>query len=221
MIPYFFDFCIPEAAHRGIVLLQRVGLHGIKTLLKHLIVDRFRGEYDKHILDLNPLVPEEAVREFLERGQVQKVRFIKHGISPDVADKLSGIARQRKGEIEYSIAMHEKGWLRLDSIMDYLEGQRHLRDVYEVDVEYDNVKIEVEMGDRQRTLDLGHPDRFKASFDVTRDIAEGRTASQPLPVSVRSAATYSENWREELAYSHEQQDKHLGNCQRSFQNSAK
>lgn len=125
------------------------------------------------MLDLNPLVPEEALREFLERGQVQRVRFIKHGISPDFAERLSGIARQRRGEIEYSVTMHEKGWLRLDSIIDYLEGQRNLRDVYELDVEYDNVKVEVEMGDRQRTLDLGHPDRFKASFDVTRDIVEG------------------------------------------------
>lgn len=177
LLPFYFCFYIPDGeSTRGVLILQRFGIYGIKGLveidLKHYIEKKLNL-----ILEINPLAPADMMKKFLDRGRVTKIRFIKYEI-PRYLDKYfdkEGKFEEIGGYVEVRYVagrnknMPIKGYL--EQIID--QNQNPSQVIELPDYEYENLKVEVTMGDSVRTLNLLKPDKLNTSYDITNDIEYG------------------------------------------------
>ena len=92
---------------------------------------------------------------------------------------------ENDGYLEFIINAERKGHLPLvDKIRRVLAGQTEVKSMYEIrDYDYDNVKIELDINGRTRTIDLCHIERLRTYFDVTENVKIG-TNGHPTFTSI-------------------------------------
>jgi len=174
MEPFFFLFYLPDEFKKGILLAQRTGLSGVKTLLADLVTKDFKVLYPDYRLDVFPLMPEQAIQALLQKSRLSEIRFIKSEIPSDYAEKFNKNNQAQDGEMEVILRPRRKGYLNPGALMDIFSRKKTANDFLEMeDFEPDNIKAEIESNGRRRIIDFGHPDRFRASFEITDDIALG------------------------------------------------
>lgn len=175
LIPMYFRFYVPDNSTKGILLAQTFGASGLKQIIENIIVTYFRHQYPEYILEIKPLVPSEAVEQFLKSATINKVRFIKHSIPSDYADVFRQNAGEREGEIELMFKPKDKHLFSLDKMLKYFDGDLELGELYEVDdFEYDNIKVEMTVGTENKTLNFLYPHRISAAFNATTTVARGK-----------------------------------------------
>ena len=179
------------ASNLGFLILQRTGQLGIKRLLSEDFNQEFSGLYPQFHLEINPLVPEQLVEDYLSRGRITKIRFVRNSIPTDFADFVNsgGNFRQTTGSMEYSIKVGRGQRISVPvPIRQFLNGERNLNNLLELQsFEYDNVKIQLELGGSSRTIDLSHLGRLRAHYDVGDDVEIGENG-HPLFDSIDGIA---------------------------------
>ncbi|MBF0383474.1 MAG: hypothetical protein HQL69_20840 [Magnetococcales bacterium] len=175
MIPFYWDFCLPERSNKGIMLVQSFGNMGIREQIRSHIETTFAAQFPEHILDIRPLVPENAVRKFFEDGEVHKLAFIRHTISSDYANQFLPGAGEREGEMELAFKPKDKYiFSHLEGLIRYFRGDCEIDEVFEFEgFEYDNIKAQIQVNGKIRTVSLSDPRKIASRFDVDRDLEKG------------------------------------------------
>lgn len=172
--PFFFDFHFPENSQKGILLIQRTGVSGIKGLLESIIDADFKKLYQEYIIDIRPLMPAQAAKKLISSGKISKVRFVQHKIPSDIADRFNGDQKPQEGDLEIVLRPQRKGILRNIPLMEILDGKRGIQELIEMEnFEPDNIKVEIDIEGKRRIIDFGNLGRLKAAFDITDDVAFG------------------------------------------------
>ncbi len=108
---------------------------------------------------------------------MQEIRFIRHSLSSDITDAM-GDGNQARGSMELVVKIKSAQRFPFERrIRRCLNGKRKVQELIELEETrfvYDNVKIVVKVGGRDRTVDLGNPKRLRATFDVTDRVQIGR-----------------------------------------------
>lgn len=180
--PFFFIFFLPKNYKQGILLSQRTGLGGVKTLLYQLISREFRKSHPEYVLTMLPMMPQQAIEALMKKSQLAEIRFIQSEISSDVAEKFNENKQPQDGEMEIILRPKRKGYLNMGGLLGLFSGQRKASDFLTMeDFEPDNVKAEIILASgRRRVIDFGQPERIRASFDITRDIVLGEDSHPEL-----------------------------------------
>lgn len=192
MLPFYFLFDLPEARTMGFLLLQRAGIYGIHSTLTTILGDLFMKKFKDYRLLINPLIPEGLMDQYLGKdSEMTEIRFIRHSLSGDISTGLSKQGKEKGGTMELIVKLKEKGDFPFRSnVRRVLSGQRELQnliELQEVRFPYDNVKIKVRAGGEERLVDLGHPERLRAAYDVTDDV-EFSASGHPTYESIAKAA---------------------------------
>lgn len=169
MLPFFYGIYTPEEGTECICVFQRFSNFGFKTIFEDALVDYFKENYSNYRLALNPLLPSDYINNFINDGRILKLRLLKNGLPEDLADALGNNHNETS---ELIIKAEPRGDLHImDRIRRILNGERTVTQAFEVQgFEYDNVKIEVRVGNTTRTLDLSELENITGYFDITEDV---------------------------------------------------
>lgn len=173
LIPYYFAFYLPAGCDYGVALLQKMGAFGIKAIIGDLIKEPFKDFYENLTLNIRPLAPADAAKNALQYD-IHEVRFIQHAIPADVADKFLR-KRNPQGKITITVETSEDPMSKLNGLLGKLiNGQSEIPDLLEFDdFTPDSLKAVIQMGDRQRIMEISERVRFRPSFDITEEVEIG------------------------------------------------
>jgi hypothetical protein len=191
MSRYYFLFSIPTGRTKGIVLLQKIGAYGIATAVQKLLVTRFKAEHPDYRLDFKPLSTEGVFDHFMENGHIRKVRFVRFNL-PKTMEKLFEVGHEEiKGSAEVVIRLRgTPGASFTRRIRKYLSGEANVKNLIELGEEHfepNNVKFEMSINGKQRTLSMADPTDIRGEFDVTSQVKLGRD-NNPLFASIDNVA---------------------------------
>jgi len=176
LFPFYFLFAMPASEDcQGLLLLQRTGNKGVKTLLEK---DMRNWISDKNcLLNMAPLIPRDIVHQLLEQGRIAKIRLVRYEIPPDIADAVyqDGYSR-RGGRMELVIQANRGGRLGIGEkvsnfLQSFLRGEKQISDFMEIQgFDYQNVKLEIAIGGGRRTVDFVHLDKIRPQYNITDDV---------------------------------------------------
>lgn len=186
-VPYYFRVHIPKAGDQGVLILQRLGGGGITSIIKPIIRDHFGAKFDKHTLDIAPMVPDFVFKRYLTAGTPKSVTFIKNSIPADYADRVAGKRQEMKGSVEVTVKSSERSFFRLQQLAK-AASVGNIASVYTFD-EFvpDQVKMKVDVGGKIRTINLNNHANLRASFDITDKVQED-ASGYPNKKDVSAAA---------------------------------
>ena len=172
LIPYYFLFEVYPGADEGILILERFGQGGIKGALGSDLLGYMEERFPDVRLDIRPLVPQQLIDQFLRNGRIVRIRLIRFGIPSDIANRYDVGHEEEEGKAEFRITAKRGRHLPfVDRIGAVLGRRLEVNRFLEVSgFEYDSVKVEIELGGRRRTIDLLHPEHFRASTDVSDEV---------------------------------------------------
>jgi len=190
MLPFYFLAGFPYNADEAILLMQRIGQLGMKSVLCEKFQEFFYEIYPGIRVEFYPLVPTDLINEYLNNGRILRAHFIKYGLPSDIADhEMIGDHIENKGYIEMTMHARKKGHLALvDRILEVIEGRKDVKSMYEIKgFNYDNVKVDIEINGRVRTVDMSHLERLRTFYDVTDEIEIGNNG-HPVYESINTCA---------------------------------
>jgi hypothetical protein len=195
MVPLYFRFHLPDASSTGILVLQRLGVHGAFGDLRDAILSRFKDEHPDHRMEVGRFVPAKVMQELID-GQVREISVTTRQMSSDVADtvRLKG-AQASIGAVEVRVrAQRGSGLLKTTPkwLKDLREGRVNV--VQAFGDEAKKVRIRVAYKGHTRWYDLTRPDTIAPYLDVSDEVA--RTAGGH-PV-FEGIDTYAQGLRDEL-----------------------
>lgn len=166
LVPHFAYFYFPSGKNCGILLTERRGLSGIYSNLTDLVENDFKKAFPGYTIQFAPLMPAAVLQSMLNTGNICEARFKSYTVPTDVADKL--LVTSAQDDHEYEVIVRAKGALNRVPFLQYfqkqIDGSKILED--HSGVSFDEIRLEIEMGDRRRTVNLGNVKRLKAAYDI-------------------------------------------------------
>ncbi|RAN44244.1 hypothetical protein RB25_20530 [Herbaspirillum rubrisubalbicans] len=182
MIPFYFCFVAPKQSQWSVLILQRFKNLGIYDFLIQRLIEDFSKAFPGLRLVVERLVPSTLAKALLNDADIKALRLISHKMPKAVEDAL----RQHDFEGHVSTteivirATRQGGLPKLEKFKDVLDGKANLRDVVTMDAwDYDTVKLDLEVGGRRRTVDIGKPYKVTPNIDVTEQVEAG-TDGHPI-----------------------------------------
>ena len=188
-LPIYFNFQLKSGQNEAILLLQKFGIFGVKTsLLADL--SAYIKDIDPNLsLEINPLVSDSHIQELMG-GAIKKIRYLKYSVPDDVADDIEELDNlENDAEMEMVIKAKRDRFLGIPSWMrELFEGRTATSDIVEINgIEYDNVKVEIDLGRKKRTLNLGDIRKLRMNIDITENVQMGADG-HPTFDSIREQA---------------------------------
>jgi len=175
MFPFYFYLALPQGANLGILAMQRLGQRGVKTYFSFDLVSYFRHRFSQIMLDIEPLIPAQLIREYLQNGRATKIRFIRFGIHSDISDAVRKNHEPGEGLTEIVIRAKKDRQFPIRGLVEQiLAGERDISTLANFrNFEYKTVKVEIEISGVRRTIDLTHPGNLNAELDITNEVKLG------------------------------------------------
>ncbi len=185
-LPFYFFISIPKNKNEGILILERIGIYGIRTRFSDDFKKHFSLLYPKLLASINHLVPDQIVQQILRKGITKKIRFIKYEIPTDRFEGFDGGHKEIPGNFEISISA--KNIPILERINSLFDGSRTVKNLFEIKdfgIEYDTIKIEVKMpGGSRKIVNLGNWQKVRNYIDITEKVSKEKNG-QPSLESLR------------------------------------
>lgn len=196
MVPFFFQWYLPSRHRKGILLSQRIGQSGVRGVLTTIVASELEQRFPGYKLEVQPLMPEAAIKALLKKSTVHEVRFIQNIIPSDIADRFNGTKTAQDGELEVVLRPKRKGYLNSGALLDILSGKKNVGELIEVrSFEPDNIKAEISTEGRRRIINFGQLGRLRATFDISGDVNVGSDGY----ASLKSLKTAAQSLIEDLA----------------------
>ena len=174
MLPFYFLISLPKGRDEGIVILERFGQKGVRRIFRDSFNKYFSRMYPNYRIEMNPLVTKKLVDYYMNHGGLKKIRFIRFGMGKNIEDAYDRKDHEEKEGYMELIAHAERGlgkYLPLKGrVNEFLSGKRELKrliELQEYNFEYDNIKLELEVNKKSRTIDLSDLYKIRAYYDIT------------------------------------------------------
>lgn len=168
-MPYFFAVYLPRESNEGILILEMIGNHGIKTIIERHFRRAFRADYGDYRTEINALVPEQIVKQIITEGIVKRLRFIRFKSHTDPTDLLKDFNFEEPVGAEFVIYgnyLNVKD--QLLSVFNPGSKVNTLIELKDSNFKYDTIKAELTIGgNRKRTIDMSDILKSKAVTEIT------------------------------------------------------
>jgi len=193
LLPFHFHVSVPTNTDEALLILQRFGRQGVKGAFEKDFGEYVRSLFSNLRVDIKVLVPGDLLDSYLRRSRIVKVTFVRFGISSDIADNFDFGHEEDEGVVEYQLKAKRGGTFPvLERVQEVLRGRRRVQDFVELrDFEYDDVKLEVDVGGRRRTIALSQPDHLGGYLDITDDVEIGQDGHPTFESFCAQATTYA------------------------------
>lgn len=171
--PFYFLFDLPEGREQGYFILQSSGQDSIQTLVRKILFESFTARFADLRLEFKPLVPDELLKKLTgEEAKGSEIRFVRHKAPRDITSVVGrGGTDTSTGSVELVMKFKEDGF-RLRAVERALQrGNRDgMLELEDVKFAYDNVKVKVKLGGKERTVDLGQPGNLRPTVEITDQV---------------------------------------------------
>lgn len=145
VVPKTVEDIVPT---RGLIFFQEIGVYGVKTVTTNYLQD-FVSNNLKLTFKTQNLAPDFYLNKLFEKGIIKKIRLARNVVSGDRTDRLYG----------QSIGREERAFVPAAVTSEFKRKLRHVAtDHYNVytfdDIDYSEVKMEVTIDGRTRTVNL-------------------------------------------------------------------
>jgi hypothetical protein len=172
MLPFYFLFHLPAKQNKGIVLLQRFKQFGVQEVLLDRFHRYFGNRFSDYTLNITTLTNTNVINEYVRNARLTQIKFIQHQWPSDLADEVQSLRpKEKPGYIETIVhAAFGTSLPYKDRLMKFIKGDLPLDKVVEANIPHNEIKFIMNVGGKQRTLDLGSTSDFRSNFDVTSDV---------------------------------------------------
>jgi hypothetical protein len=188
-MPFFFLFFFPKDRDEGIIILERIGNLGVRTLMTKLLADKFSKEFKDLKIEINSLIPEEIIKQIIKNGSIKKLRFIKFRKPDDKADLLKNVHFEDPVNLEIVVA--GKNLNVKDKILSIFNKGATVKTLFELnnmDFEYDTIKAQVQQEDgRNKIVNLSDFIKVRNYINITHEL-RFETGGHPEFTSIESVA---------------------------------
>ncbi len=191
LIPFYFRLDTPNDATEATLILQKNSGAGIKSTIAKGLGSHLNKLFSNYVFNVNPIWPKQLMEYYLTKGQVQRIRFIKVGLTSDIADSYDAGHGEESGTMELVVRAKRNSYLPVGNrVRNFFDSKsKDISTFYELtetNFEYDDVKLEVKVGSEKRTLRLNDL-KTSASYDVTSQL-KWENSGHPKYVSMQEAA---------------------------------
>lgn len=171
MIPYYFLFWIAPGASRGIAILQRFGNLGIRTDFHDSIMLQFREQFLDYRIDINPLMPIDVIRQYVNEGDLKALEF-KHFSAPsDISDLIGQDNVRDAGHFKVEVRAKRNSVLQKPEwMLNLLEAREYTAIVELVNHSVEDVRAEIQFAGTTKKIDFTNFSGIRAYFDITDEI---------------------------------------------------
>lgn len=178
MTPHYFLAYLPPNVNQGIIILQKNSGRGVQSAL-------FR-DFERQIKDYNPrgkvnfypMLPRDFIDELTKQGRFTKIRFIRYNQPVDVAEAYRqerlDEAKSVEGTTEFTYQPQRRqnfSEMLKNLTIEAIKDRSKIGNMTEaIGYKCDNVKVEVELGGRKKTINLNRLESLKADIDITETI---------------------------------------------------
>lgn len=178
MLGFYFLISLPANRTKGVLLLQKSGVHGTFTAIERLFIRKMREFHDEYLIEFAALSSQGAFDDLVQRGELRKIRFIQYHVPSDIADKYQMGHDELKGSSEIVIRLRNThGMPYRDQIKEFFKGKRALREIVEIkdlSFEPETIKFELSIDGKRRTIGMSNPGDMRGEYDITNDVKIGR-----------------------------------------------
>ena len=174
-LPLYFNFQFKAGQNEAILILQRFGIFGVKTTLYDDLSMYINGIDPNLRLEINPLVSDSQIEELMG-GSIKKIRYLKFSVPDDIANDIEEIDNlEDNAEMEMVIKAKRNKFLGTPNWMkDVFSGKAATSDIIEINgIEYDNIKVEIDLDGKKKTLNVSDIRKMRMNFDITDNITFG------------------------------------------------
>lgn len=154
--PLYLMIILPKdnskvVVQKGMFIFQNAGPFGVKTITTDLMREYFQKKFNL-TLKCRTIAPELFINKVIKRENIKKLIMVKNLKSSDSADNIYQGYGAETREIKY-LNFSDSKWEELMDKFRYVSGGRY--NLFEFENEkYDNLKINVDVGGRNRTISL-------------------------------------------------------------------
>jgi hypothetical protein len=182
--PHYFQMSLPKKGSRGILCLQQVGVHGVKSLFERAVFSRFQEFYPDYRIQMKSITLPGELANLIQKGIIQEIIVEKHEIPSDIADKVGGAQQKYEGKMSLSIRPSSKDLFNGNALLALSRGEGDLLQNFDVfGTGFDVVRSTIEFDGRKRKVNLSKGASLATSFDLTDDL-DFDTNGIPLKKSI-------------------------------------
>ncbi len=134
--------------YKGVILFQVIGQYGIKTLTTNKFREFLSNEFNI-IPSFYTISTREAFEKLVENGSFKKIHLIKNEVNPEFSNMLGINGGKEVKTIALAGIKEKKGFI--NKILDLATSKK---EVYEIDDEYDDISLTIDMGGRTKTTSI-------------------------------------------------------------------
>lgn len=154
--PFYLFIIFPKdnkkvTVQKGMLIFQNVGPLGIKTITTSLIKKYFAEKF-KSTLICSTISVDLFIKKIIKKENIKKLRITRNLRPSDTADRIYKGYGHETRELK-NLNFSDDIWTKIISNIHWMAG--HRSSVFEFeDIDYDNLKLIVDVGGRDRTIDI-------------------------------------------------------------------
>ncbi|MFY9223923.1 MAG: hypothetical protein WAQ98_14730 [Blastocatellia bacterium] len=173
--PFYFLLNFPLDRDEGILIFQRFGNKGIKTVFQKGLQTFFSTVQEGYRPNIQDLVPEKALELWGMNGdgKIKKIRYIKYGFDPNLAAFVGQLGHQEsEGYKELTIGASRNRFLGYFNKFKetFTEEKPFSQFVSLIGFEPSEVKVEIDFNGVKRRINLKNANSMRAYFDITDEV---------------------------------------------------
>lgn len=177
MLPFYFLLHLPKSGEVGVLILQRTGVFGIRTVLCSDLAAAFADQYPGINMNAWPQVPDGVLDHLMRNGHLRSIVLRKNQLPADMVDKL-GKRDVKSGMMDIVISARQGSYFQgvLDKISSRIKSAapESLNDVVTYDgFRHDKILIGIKIGEKNKTVDLSNLYKLRSNIDVTKKVKLG------------------------------------------------
>lgn len=186
LIPFICRFIFSKEHCVAILLVERFGQYTATSGIFSALEDYVNRTLPKECsLNMQWVTSPEYIKQNI-RANVKAFRFIWHKIPSDIADTLGQENEtDREGGMDLRVKAGIGKFWCLPNWFDWRKTNK--AGIFIGGEDYDEMKVEMELDGRQRTVSVQKLDCFQMAFDIT-DTIKLNTDGHPIPDSFYSAS---------------------------------
>lgn len=177
--PFFFLMCIPKIKKDGLIILERDGAFGIKSVFTRILRDFISLHFSEYKIHFSNFIDDEVVKNYIYKGDYNKVTLTRSSLPIDVAERY-GLEQLESQDFILELTIKTKGRRRIlgntkkkiqkifsESYSGFFESEELRKVGFD---KKSKIKVNSSYNGSKRTIDLSDTMKFKPYYEVNVDI---------------------------------------------------
>ena len=177
--PFFFLICIPEIKKDGIIILEREGQFGIKSIFTHVFKKYIDQNFEEYTISYTNFVDDQVINNYINNGVYNTITLTRNSLPEDVAVRY-GLEKFETEDFSIELRIKAKGKRTITG-----DARKRIQEMFESNsrgffsseefekIGFDeNAKIKVNSTYKNspRTIDLSDTMKFRPYYEIMVNI---------------------------------------------------